>query len=71
MNKKIFIAGFEIDLDNLGKCDELEKMGDLERKDAYYEEENPGGVYNIREFFDALNADEIDTENYIWLPIEL
>lgn len=68
--KKIFIVGFEIDLDNLSKCQKLEKMTDSERKDAYYEEENPGGVYTLRDFFDALNNDEIDTENYIWLPIE-
>ena len=68
--KKIFVLGFEIDLDNLSKKTMLSNMCSEERRAVYEKEENPGGEYELNEWFNALNNDFIDTENYIWLPVE-
>ena len=68
--RKIFVLGFEIDLDNISKCHKLERMNNEQRIAAYEKEENPGGEYELRDWFDELNGGFIDTENYDWVLVE-
>lgn len=70
MGKKIFVLGFEIDLDDLGKRDRITQMGSAERRAAYSEEENPGGVYELDDWFVQFNASQINDEGYFWLTVK-
>ena len=68
MAKKQIVVGFEVDFDNNISYNELT---DRQKHEMALYDEN-ARIYDCpKDFFADMNADCVDTENYLWFLIDI
>lgn len=68
MAKKQIVVGFEVDFDNNISYNELT---DRQKHEMALYDEN-ARIYDCpKDFFADMNADLVDTENYLWFLIDI
>lgn len=70
--EKIYVIGFKIDLDDYNQLSRISHLDNEGLRSEYLEckkKGTAGPMYPLSLWFNMLNSDEIDTENYLWKQI--
>ena len=60
---------YGIDIDTIPEGKHVNELTEKEKIDLVEQNKDNGEVYTLEGWFNYLNADQIDTENKYWIPL--